>query len=47
LKVEYEPEHIPNNPLAEDRKIGMSEEEWAILSNASPFETWKFVPWFY
>jgi len=28
LKQEYEMEHHPNNPQAEDWKIGLSEQEW-------------------
>ena len=33
LHVEYEDEHLPNNPLAEDRKVGMSEEEWTAFTS--------------
>lgn len=47
LKQEYEIEHHPNNPLAEDRKIGLSEQEWQEVCNAKPFDSAKAFPWFY
>lgn len=34
LKQEYELEHQPNNPLAEDWKIGLSEAEWQEIVSA-------------
>ena len=34
LKQEYELEHQPNNPLAEDWKIGLSEAEWSEIVSA-------------
>ena len=47
LKQEYELEHLPNNPQAEDWKIGLSELEWQDVCNSKPLDSSKLFPWFY
>ena len=47
LKSEYENEHHPNNPAAEDRRIGLSEHEWTEIINGKLIDSWKFFPWIY
>jgi adenylate kinase family enzyme len=38
---------LPNNPLAEDYKLGLSEEEWNVIREGTPFDAFNYMPWFY
>lgn len=40
-------EHKPNNPLAEDYGLGLSEEEWTQVLEGKPFDAFNLVPWLY
>merc|ERR1711957_327435 len=38
---------LPNNPLAEDYDIGLSEEEWKSIVDGNPYDAANFLPWLY
>lgn len=40
-------EFLPNNPLAEDYKIGMSEDEWKLILEGKGYDAANFLPWLY
>jgi len=44
---EREENFVPNNPLAEDYPLGLSEEEWNQILEGKPFDAFNFLPWFY
>lgn len=39
--------NLPNNPLAEDYKLGLSEEEWNLIRDGKPYDGFNYMPWLY